>query len=336
MNGLRKLNSLIRSKKHKRKIRSVYIYTPLPNNKFGYIIEYRRSDFSEIFYYKYKKNADDTLTKYGYLISDPGIGFGHNNSNHTKNNGNKGLWANKDKDCIFYQTVADKTQIELEYRWMNEIRKKGRLEIYQNDDDENNHNNEWVDVMQHNNKIYICDNIQRRRVAEVLEKFDNNNYVDDKLSTSTSQDFKKDLRFPPHLETIGISQSTKIFNRPTCTTAPSDNDPSSDATSEFSPPTTPTTPPSSPSEMYSSVKPNGLLNMNIRQRHQRVSSKDSTKSTSSKNSQTNNIIKPRKIVHLSHPKFSRKPPLVHTFDPEDSLVFKNCRCEHCIIGQYNE
>ncbi|CAG8794885.1 18683_t:CDS:1, partial [Gigaspora rosea] len=44
-------------------------------------------------------------------------------------------------------------------------------------------------------------------------------------------DFRKDLHFP-YLETIGISQSTKIFNRHTCTTAPSDNDPSSDATSD--------------------------------------------------------------------------------------------------------
>ncbi|CAG8463301.1 1275_t:CDS:1 [Dentiscutata heterogama] len=335
MNSLRKLNSFIRAKKYKRKIRNcVYIYTPLPNNKFGYIIEYRRPEFSEVFYYKYKKNADDTLTKYGYLISDPGIGFGHNNSNRTKNQENKGgLWANKDKDCIFYQTVADKTQIELENRWMNEIRKKGRLEIYQNDDE--NNRNEWVDVMQHNNKIYICDNIQRRRIAEVLEKY-NNNCINDNLSTS--QDFVKDQ---PHLETVGnIEDRRRLRNdpppRPTCMTTPSDNEPSSDATSEFSPPITPTTPPSSPSEAYSAVKPNGLLNMNIRQRHQRTSSKDSTKNISLKNSQPINVIKPQKVVHLSHPKFSRRPPLVHIFDPDDSLIFKNCKCEHCIIGQYNE
>ncbi|CAG8499774.1 13737_t:CDS:1 [Cetraspora pellucida] len=320
MNGLRKINSLIRARKYKRKVRKcVYIYTPLPGNKLGYIIEYRRPEFSEIFYYKYKKNADDTLTKYGYFVSDPGIGFGHNNSNRTKNYENKGLWTNKDKDCIFYQTVADKTQIELEYRWMSEIRSKGRLEICL--DDDNNTHNEWVDVMQHNNKIYISDNIQRRRVAEVLEKVDNN------MKLSASQDPESKVHQRPRLKTIDlpISQSKT-----------SDNKQSSNAVDEFSPPITPITPPSSPSEMYSTMKPNCLLNMNIKQRHQRVASKDSAKSISSNHSKTTTVIKSRKLVHLTHPKFSRNPPMVHIFDPEDTLIFKNCKCEHCIIGQYNE
>ncbi|CAG8512244.1 9134_t:CDS:2 [Racocetra persica] len=284
MNGLRKINSFIRARKYKRKARKcVYIYTPLPSNKFGYIIEYRRPEFSEIFYYKYKKNADNTLTKYGYLVSDPGISFGHKNSNRIENNENKGLWTDKDKDCIFYQTFADKTQIELEYRWMNEIRNK------------------------------------------VLEKFDSN-CVDNNMNLSTQDPESKDHQ-RPQLKTVDlpISQSKT-----------SDDKQSSNA-DEFSPPITPITPPSSPSEMYSTGKQNCLLNMNIKQRHKRIASKDSAKSISSKNSQTTTTaIKPRKLVHLTHPKFSRNPPMVHTFDPEDSLIFKNCKCEHCIIGQYNE
>jgi len=313
MNGLKKLRQHL---KRQKSIHSSerYIYTPLPINKNGYIIEFRHSHFSEIYYYKYKENVDGTLTKYGYLICDNY----KRNSKFRKNDDDddeinyKKLFHNNDKECIFYQTVADKVQIALEKRWMNELRQKGKLEVSTiNENDDDLFNSEWSELMQHNNDWFISDNIQRRRLAEILGESNLSNlYNDDKLIQNTCQT----------LSSIAHQLS---------------NESSNNYNYYFTPPLSPKTPPSSPTENYKHISPKSLLNMNIRQR---VRNRDKQKinQNEGKSQDEERKEKVRKLVHLTNPKFSREAPSVHLYDPEDTLIYKDCRCEYCMIGEYNE
>ncbi|CAG8480323.1 21834_t:CDS:2 [Rhizophagus irregularis] len=227
MNGLKKLRQTLRrngnkSRSNNKPLNEVYIYTPLPNHKNGYIIEFRHSDSSEIYYYKYKEIAGGTLTKYGYL------------------------------------TVADKEQIALEKRWMNELREKGKLHISAYDDD-----GEWSTLMQHNNDFIISDNIQRRRLDEILNKIDLNN---NDIPTRT---------LPP----LSIHQLSNNNN--------------------------------------SSVKENVENGKKYQEEQQQPKEKV------------------KKLIHLTQPKF-RKTPMVYTYDPEDALEYKDCRCDYCLIDDYYE
>ncbi|RIA84858.1 hypothetical protein C1645_783198 [Glomus cerebriforme] len=316
MNGLKKLRQTLKRNKSTRNNKQsseVYIYTPLPNHKNGYIIEFRHSNFSEIYYYKYKENADGTLTKYGYLVCD------HYNRNHKYRKNNKDdkdeinyktLFNSNDKECIFYQTVADKVQIALEKRWMNELKEKGKLQVSAYDDDDDG---EWSDLMQHNNNFCISDNIQRRRLAEILNNINSHN---------------DEPSFPPnHSRTLPQLSIHQLSNTNFSLEETGGNEENRNNYYEFyTPPLSPKTPPSSPTENYTNIASKSLLNMNIRQR-------DKNKEKKSLEEQPKEKV--RKLIHLTQPKF-RKAPMVHTYDPEDTLVYKDCRCEHCLIGDYNE
>src|SRR3954454_879399 len=109
MNGLKRLLKRNKSTRNNNKpLSEVYIYTPLPNRKNGYIIEFRHSHFSEIYYYKYKENVNGTLTKYGYLVCDH-YNRNYDNSKYRKNRKDnvsdeidyKILFNSNDKECIF-------------------------------------------------------------------------------------------------------------------------------------------------------------------------------------------------------------------------------------------
>ncbi|PKY16504.1 hypothetical protein RhiirB3_521229 [Rhizophagus irregularis] len=239
MNGLKKLRQTLRrngnkSRSNNKPLNEVYIYTPLPNHKNGYIIEFRHSDSSEIYYYKYKEIAGGTLTKYGYLVCDHYI-RNYDNSKYNKNDFSeeidyKTLFSvnSDDKECIFYQTVADKEQIALE------------------------------------------------KLKENVENVENyNNYYE-----------------------------------------------------FYTPPLSPKTPPSSPTENFANITQKSLLNMNIRQR-------DKNKGKKYQEEQQQPKEKVKKLIHLTQPKF-RKTPMVYTYDPEDALEYKDCRCDYCLIDDYYE
>ncbi|CAG8437617.1 7149_t:CDS:2 [Diversispora eburnea] len=421
MNSLRRLrNSLKRSNSKRGKNNQTFIYTPLPDGKLGYIIEHRQNH--QIFYYKYRENLDGTLTKYGYVINNVNtndrnnnngghVGHGHgehrvyNKSyNSSSNKISKELWSNKDKDCIFYQTVADKTQIELERRWLNEIKIKGRLEMPTiiDDEDSGEEYKEWVDILQHNNKVYVSDSIQRRRVAEVLSNVEkccgmNNNNLDNHDDNEVERRLGLNqlppLTTAPLLPIIAtqIKTNPSIANKLSSSSSSSPLNPhnsplsrpkqahinhkSTDSVSTtpltslpqhvlknyivFTPPISPQTPPSTPIDLINAAaaSQNSLININVRKRGgsekqrqlKRFDQLEKEKERKSENSDENNDFnyieneqdsttskKPKKLIQLIHPKFSRNPPQVHIFDPEDSLFFKNCRCEHCLIGDYNE
>ncbi|CAG8583041.1 16066_t:CDS:1 [Acaulospora morrowiae] len=359
MNSLRKLRNTIRRPKAHRNIQ-LYIYTPLPGNKLGYIIEYRQRHFSQVFYYKYKENADGTLTKYGYLINDSGINNNNNDSDENEGGGTgehkksgKRLWANKDKDCVFYQTVADKTQIDLERRWLNEIRARGRWEVPVTTDEElSNEYKEWEDVMQHNNKVFISDNIQRRRVAEVLSNVENccgmelDLFNKEQSKTTVATNVEGRLR-PNQLPPLTTVPTNQFMPRPSYESQKSGDDTLSASSIPqhiknyitYTPPISPKTPPSTPIDASGAVSNNSLLNINVRQRqHHKQKSVSSVNNydVGENNDKTIQNEKPRKLVHLTHPKFSKIPPQVRIFDPEDLLLFRNCRCDYCVVGDYNE
>lgn len=284
---------------HNKPSSEIYIYTPLPIHKNGYIIEFRHSHFSEVYYYKYKENADGSLTKYGYLLCD---NYPHVNSSKFRKNHNdkneeldyKMSFHGNDKECIFYQTVADKVQISLEKRWMDELRQKGRLEVSVIKDENDLFASEWSDLMQHNNDLFISDNIQRRRLAEILDK-----------SQVPSEPQTIPQNIPQNLPKLSTQNLPSIHNQ--LSDNPSNNNYNCEI---FTPPLSPKTPPSSPTENYKHVSPKCLLNMNIRQRDR-----------------GQNKEKAKKLVQLTHPKFSRQGPSVHVYDPEDTLIYKGCRCE---------
>ncbi|CAI2169438.1 2673_t:CDS:1 [Funneliformis geosporum] len=293
---------------HNKASNEIYIYTPLPIHKNGYIIEFRHSRFSEVYYYKYKENGDGTLTKYGYLICDnyPHVNsskFGKNHNDKSRAIDYKMSFHSNDKECIFYQTVADKVQIALEKRWMNELRQKERVEVSATNDENDLFNNEWSDLMQHNNNLFISDNIQRRRLAEILDKSDQ--IIPQNIPRNLPKLFTQNL--PLIDNQLSDNPSNPLNNNYNCEI--------------FTPPLSPKTPPSSPTENYKHFSPKSLLNMNIRQRDR---DRDQNKE------------KARKLVHLTHPKFSRQAPSVHVYDPEDNLIYKGCRCEYCMTGDYNE
>ncbi|CAB4481650.1 hypothetical protein RhiirA5_371322 [Rhizophagus irregularis] len=317
MNGLKKLRQTLRrngnkSRSNNKPLNEVYIYTPLPNHKNGYIIEFRHSDSSEIYYYKYKEIAGGTLTKYGYLVCDHYI-RNYDNSKYNKNDFSeeidyKTLFSvnSDDKECIFYQTVADKEQIALEKRWMNELREKGKLHISAYDDD-----GEWSTLMQHNNDFIISDNIQRRRLDEILNKIDLNN---NDIPTRT---------LPP----LSIHQLSNNNNSSVKENV--ENVENYNNYYEFyTPPLSPKTPPSSPTENFANITQKSLLNMNIRQR-------DKNKGKKYQEEQQQPKEKVKKLIHLTQPKF-RKTPMVYTYDPEDALEYKDCRCDYCLIDDYYE
>ncbi|GBB97301.1 hypothetical protein RclHR1_02960014 [Rhizophagus clarus] len=302
MNGLKKLRQTLRRNSNKARnnkpLSEVYIYTPLPDHKNGYIIEFRHSNSSEIYYYKYKEIAGGTLTKYGYLVCDH-YNRNYDNSKYNKNNKSdfneeidyKTLFSvnSNDKECIFYQTVADKEQIALEKRWMNELREKGKLQISAYDDD-----GEWSALMQHNNNFSIADNIQRRRLDEILNKIDLCNDVPPKH------------KLPP-LSTFHQLPNDSLKEN-------SGNEENYNNYYEFyTPPLSPKTPPSSPIENHANFASKSLLNMSIRQRDKQQPKE-----------------KIKKLIHLTQPKFL-KTPMVYTYDPEDALEYKDCRCEYCLI-----
>jgi len=268
----------------------LYIYMPLSDNKNGYIIEYYYQKYYQLFYYKYKESESGTLTKYGYLVVDAhdnnhlyttntgGSNNSNNNTTSSNNSGknqrnysnnsnnnsnasvNKSLWSNKDKECIFYQTVADKTQIDLENRWMELLRKKERLDIKVVDGNDNNgfsgEYQEWNQLMQHNNDFLISDCIQRRRLDEVFGNLDsnidkNNYYLKgigikheklqiDEIDNSGSVNFDKIKPKLPSLSTSYQSFTQSSSSPTTCS-------PLMSPTSSPLPPSSPALPPSSPS-----------------------------------------------------------------------------------------
>ncbi|CAG8527078.1 10500_t:CDS:1 [Paraglomus occultum] len=229
---LRKLRPTLRKKK---KAVEMYVYTPLVG-KNGYVMEYRHPQYTMTFHYKYKENSDGTLTKIGTTIS-----LGQ---------------VNDEKDYIFYQTVADKEQIALEHKWMSQLRTAGSICLTADI------RNDWSDIMQHNNKLPITDNIQRRRLREVLGNL--------------------------------AYQQTDICKDSLLADA-------------------------SPSSSYS-YSNNSLLNVNIPQRNSKTAKKEN---------------KPTKHVHLEHPTFSKTAPVVHVYDPEESLVYKECQCDYCRYADYD-
>jgi len=228
---LRKLRPTLRKKK---KAVETYVYTPLVG-KNGYVMEYRHPQYTMTFHYKYKENSDGTMTKIGHTLS---------------------LSADNEKDYVFYQTVADKEQIALEHKWMSQLRTAGSICLTADI------RNDWSDVMQHNNKLPITDNIQRRRLREVLG---NLAYQHDIWKDTTQAD-------------------------------------------------------ASPSSSYS-YSNNSLLNVNVPQRNSKTAKKEN---------------KPTKHVHLEHPTFSKTAPVVHVYDPEESLVYKECQCDYCRYAEYND
>jgi hypothetical protein len=315
MNGLKKLRQTLRRNNSKSRnnkpLNEVYIYTPLPDHKNGYIIEYRHSNSSEIYYYKYKEITRGTLTKYGYLVCEH-YNRNYDNSKYNKNNKNdfseeidyKTLFSvnSDEKECIFYQTVADKEQIALEKRWMNELREKGKLQISAYDDD-----GEWSTLMQHNNDFIISDNIQRRRLDEILNKIDLYNDIPTRtLPPLSIHQLSNDK------ENGGNEENHNNYNN---------------YYEYYTPPLSPKTPPSSPIENHTHIASKSLLNMNIRQR-------DKNKEKFQEDHQQPKE-KVKKLIHLTQPKF-RKTPMVYTYDPEDALEYKDCRCEYCLVDDYIE
>ena len=212
------------------------VYTPLVG-KNGYVMEYRHPQYTMTFHYKYKDNSDGTMTKIGHTLS---------------------LSDDNEKDYVFYQTVADKEQIALEHKWMAQLRTTGSICLPAGI------KNDWGDVMQHNNKLPITDNIQRRRLREVLGNL-----------AYQQGDVWKD------------TEKTDV---------------------------------SSPSSY--SYSTNSLLNVNIPQRGSKAAKKENNK--------------PTKHVHLEHPTFSKTAPVVHVYDPEESLVYKECQCEYCRYADYDD
>jgi len=201
-------------------------------------MEYRHPQYTMTFHYKYKENSDGTMTKIGYTLFAEQM--------------------NNEKEYVFYQTVADKEQIALEHKWMSQLRTAGNICLTADI------KNDWVDVMQHNNKLPITDNIQRRRLREVLG---NLAYQRGDIWKDTAQ------------------------------------------VTDASPPT---------SYSYSN---NSLLNVNVPQRNSKAAKNEN---------------KPTKQVHLEHPTFSKTAPVVHVYDPEESLVYKECQCEYCRYAEYDD
>ncbi|KAG9303382.1 hypothetical protein G9A89_013708 [Geosiphon pyriformis] len=282
MQILRNFRQTLRRKKN---INEVWLYYPL-EGKNGYIIEYRHPNFSQVFHYKYKENPDGTLTKYGYLLSgqseDGRDKYGHKVGSHD----NRKPGKEGEKDYIFFQTVADKEQIALERRWLQEVRFQKRISLHPDE------SHEWQEVMQHNNRVIITNGIQRRRVHEVLDKMAkelHSNIIYDEIGHEKL----------PMLDTI-----TRIRDTPV----------------------TPHSSPTSPTPGYS-FSHNSLLNINIRQRS---NSLPENKKASSKGRLQKYNISPAHLV------FSQREPVVYEYDPEESLVYKECRCEYCIVGDYNQ
>ncbi|CAJ0753028.1 21991_t:CDS:2 [Entrophospora sp. SA101] len=241
-----------------------------------------------------------------------------------------------DKECIFYQTVADKTQIDLENRWMELLRKKERIDIKVVDGNDNNgfsgEYQEWNQLMQHNNDFLISDCIQRRRLDEVFGNLDSNrdnndnNYLKnigvkheklkfDEINNSGSVNFdnSKSPSLSANYQSFTKSSSSPTTNSPLTYPALTPSSPSAPPThSSISPPMSPPMSPKlHPSSTYLSEGASNLQNLSTPSKNRTMENQGSKKS-------------------YRKSKFSRKEPDVLVYDPEDNLVFKDCKCDHCM------
>nr|CAG8504597.1 14625_t:CDS:2 [Entrophospora candida]CAG8504781.1 15315_t:CDS:2 [Entrophospora candida] len=306
MNSFKKLRKILGHLKPSNN--ELYIYMPLSDNKNGYIMDKNQRNYS------------------------------NNSNNNSSASVNKSLWSNKDKECIFYQTVADKTQIDLENRWMELLRKKERIDIKVVDGNDNNgfsgEYQEWNQLMQHNNDFLLSDCIQRRRLDEVFGNLDSNrdnndnNYLKnigvkheklkfDEIDNSGSVNFdnSKSPSLSANYQSFTKSSSSPTTNSPLTHPALPPSLPSTPSTppthSSISPPMSPPMSPKlHPSSTYLSEGASNLQNL----------------STSKNRTMENQGSK--KSYRKS--KFSRKEPDVLVYDPEDNLVFKDCKCDHCM------